>query len=94
MEEKEKEIIENFKSYLSVEKNFSEHTLAAYSSDVVSFILCLNGTSLLNVDFNKLREYLYFIQRFEYKKTTIARKIAFLYNSVNHLLVRIRTERN
>ena len=59
-----------------MEKNFSEHTLNAYCSDIVSYILWLNGTSCIDVDFNKLREYLYFIQRFDYKKTTIARKTA------------------
>ncbi len=76
MDSKEREYIESFKSYLSVEKNFSSHTLSAYESDVVSYILWLNGTSCVNVDFNKLREYLHFIQRFDYKKTTIARKVA------------------
>lgn len=76
MDSKEKEYIENFKNYLSIEKNFSEHTLSAYCSDVVSYILWLNNTSCITVDFNKLREYLHFIQRFDYKKTTIARKIA------------------
>ena len=76
MDSREKEYIESFKTYLSVEKNFSDHTLSAYNSDIVSFILWLNGTSCVNVDFNKLREYLHFIQRFDYKKTTIARKVA------------------
>lgn len=76
MDTREKEFIEGFKTYLSVEKNFSEHTLSAYCSDIVSFILWLDGISSVDVDFNKLREYLYFIQRFDYKKTTIARKTA------------------
>lgn len=76
MNNKEKEFIEEFKTYLSVERNFSEHTVNAYVSDIVSFILWLNGHNLLEVDFNKLREYLHFIQRFDYKKTTVARKIA------------------
>ena len=76
MDTKEKEFINGFKTYLSVERNFSEHTLSAYYSDIVSFILWLDGTSCVNADFNKLREYLHFIQRFEYKKTTIARKTA------------------
>ena len=76
MDSKEKEYIENFKSYLLVEKNFSSHTLNAYCSDVISFLLWLNNISCVDVDFNKLREYLYFIQKFDYKKTTIARKIA------------------
>ena len=76
MNTRDKEFIEGFKSYLSVEKNFSEHTLSAYCSDIVSFILWLNDFSCTDVDFNKLREYLHFIQRFDYKKTTIARKTA------------------
>ena len=76
MQEQEKQYIEDFKTYLSVEKNFSEHTLAAYTSDILSYILWLDNTSCTDVDFNKLREYLHFIQRFDYKKTTIARKVA------------------
>lgn len=76
MDAKEKELLEEFKNYLSVEKNFSEHTLSAYCSDIVSFILWLDKIDVTNVDFNKLREYLHFIQRFDYKKTTIARKTA------------------
>ncbi len=76
MNEQDKQYIEEFKTYLSVEKNFSEHTTTAYCSDIVSYILWLNGESCLEVNFDKLREYLHFIQRFDYKKTTIARKIA------------------
>lgn len=76
MEKQEKEFIEGFKTYLSVEKNFSSYTLRAYCSDVIAFMLWLDGEDCTKSDFNKLREYLHFIQRFEYKKTTIARKIA------------------
>lgn len=78
MDSKEKFYIDGFKSYLSVERNFSEHTLNAYYSDILSYILWLNGQSCIDADFNKLREYLYFIQKFDYKKTTIARKTASL----------------
>ncbi len=76
MQESEKQYLEDFKTYLSVEKNFSDHTLSAYSSDIVSYILWLDNVSCTDADFNKLREYLHFIQRFDYKKTTIARKVA------------------
>ena len=76
MDKREKEFIDGFKNYLSVEKNFSEHTLNAYCSDIVSYVLWLNNISCIDVDFNKLREYLHFIQKFDYKKTTIARKTA------------------
>lgn len=76
MDSIEKTYLEGFKSYLSIEKNFSDHTLSAYCSDIISYILWLNGLSCIKVDFNKLREYLHFIQKFDYKKTTIARKTA------------------
>jgi len=76
MEEREKQYLEEFKTYLSVEKNFSEHTLSAYCSDIISFFLWLNGEDCTAVNFERLREYLHFIQRFDYKKTTIARKTA------------------
>ena len=76
MDDLEKQYVDEFKTYLSVEKNFSEHTLSAYCSDIVSYILWLNGEDCTKVNFEKLREYLHFIQRFDYKKTTIARKTA------------------
>ena len=76
MDTRDKEFIEGFKTYLGVERNFSDHTIKAYCSDIVSYILWLDSANCLEVDFNKLREYLYYIQRFDYKKTTIARKTA------------------
>ena len=76
MNETDRCYIDEFKTYLSAEKNFSEHTLSAYCSDIISFILWLDTVSCTEVNFDKLREYLHFIQRFDYKKTTIARKTA------------------
>ncbi len=71
----QKQYLEDFKTYLSFEKNYSEHTIKGYASDIVSFLIWLNS-DCLKVDLNKLREYQHFIQRFNYKKTTILRKIA------------------
>ncbi len=71
-----KELLEDFKIYLGVERNFSEHTTRAYVSDLLSFLIWLDNTPPQDADYNKLREYIYFIQRFEYQKTTLARKIA------------------
>lgn len=71
----QKQYLEDFKTYLSFEKNCSEHTVKGYASDILSFLIWLNA-DCLNVDINKLREYQHFIQRFNYKKTTILRKIA------------------
>lgn len=68
--------IKSFIAYLTVEKNFSNYTVKAYKSDVVSFFIWCNHLSPDKINYNKLREYLYFIQKFNYKKTTISRKIA------------------
>lgn len=71
-----KQYLEMFKTYLIVEKNFSEHTLKAYTSDLLTFLIWLKDIPCTSVNYTKLREYLYFIQKFDYKKTTVARKLA------------------
>ncbi len=71
-----KQDLEDFKSYIIVEKNFSKHTAKAYCTDVLDFLLWIGEESCEDVNFSKVREYLHFIQKFNYKKNTIARKIA------------------
>ena len=72
------EYLENFKLYLDVEKNFSQHTIRAYSSDILSFLIWLGETDISDVDYVKLQDYLVFMPKFQYSKTTTARKIAGL----------------
>lgn len=71
----QRQYLDDFKTYLAFEKNYSEHTIKGYASDIMSFLLWLKADCLA-VDLAKLREYQHFIQRFNYKKTTILRKIA------------------
>ena len=71
-----KQDLEDFKSYILVEKNFSKHTAKAYYSDILSFLVWLEDSSCEDINFSKVRDYFHFIQKFNYKKTTIARKIA------------------
>ena len=73
-----KDILYQFRAYIVVEKNFSEHTAKAYVSDVLSFLIWLEENSIENVDFNRVREYLRFVHKYNYKKTTISRKISAL----------------
>jgi tyrosine recombinase XerD len=73
-----KQDLEDFKSYIIAEKNFSKHTAKAYCSDILSFLVWMDETSCEDINFSKIRDYLHFIQKFNYKKTTIARKIASL----------------
>jgi len=73
-----KDILIQFKAYIVVEKNFSEHTAKAYVSDVLSFLIWLEEYGVENVDYEKVREFLRFIHKYNYKKSTISRKISAL----------------
>ena len=73
-----KQDLEDFKSYIIAEKNFSQHTAKAYCSDILSFLVWMDDESCEEVNFFKIRDYIHFIQKFNYKKTTVARKIASL----------------
>lgn len=84
---KSKNYLKNFENYLKLEKNFSLHTIRAYSADVLCFLIWVNEIEVNEIDAKKFSEYLYFISQMNYTKTTIARKIAsirafyrFLYN--------------
>lgn len=70
--------LEDFRTYILIEKNFSKHTAKAYCSDVLDFLLWIGEAEAHDVNFSKIREYLHFMQKFNYKKNTIARKIASL----------------
>ena len=53
-----KQDLEDFKSYIIAEKNFSQHTAKAYCSDILSFIVWMGEDSCENVNFSKIREYI------------------------------------
>lgn len=78
MNENSKRYLQEFKLYIEVEKNFSKHTVTAYSSDILSFLIWLNDKNIEDVNYSIIREYLLYIQQFNYSKTTTARKIASL----------------
>ncbi|MFC2011011.1 site-specific tyrosine recombinase XerD [Chloroflexota bacterium] len=79
-----KEDIEHFLTYLSVEKGFSDNTLAAYHNDLsqlVSFIdedAAKNGVNPSWANFNRqgMLSYLLNLKERNYAATTIARKVA------------------
>ena len=71
-----KQSLEDFKIYLKSEKNFSDNTVRAYCGDIYTFLLWADNLNVDEIDAKKFGEYLYFIQKINYTKTTIARKIA------------------
>lgn len=71
-----KQYLDDFKTYLKSEKNFSSHTVRAYVADVFTFLVWADNLEAVEIDTKKFSEYLYFIQKINYTKTTVARKIA------------------
>ena len=94
LNKKSKIDLEGFKSYILVERNFSKHTAKAYCTDVLDFLIWLDEDSCENVTFQKIRDYLHFIQKFQYKKTTLARKISSLRTFYKYLFREKRIDSN
>ena len=59
--QKSKKYLDDFEEYLKDEKNFSSHTLRAYSADVLTFLIWANEINIEDIDTKKFSEYLYFI---------------------------------
>ncbi len=91
---KSKQDLDDFKSYILVEKNFSQHTAKAYYADILAYLIWLGDEHCEEVKFAKVREYLHFIKIFDYKKTTIARKIASIRTFYKYLHREKKVENN
>ena len=89
-----KKDLEDFKGYILVEKNFSEHTAKAYCSDILGYLIWLGDEGCEQADSSKIRDYLHFMQKFDYKKTTIARKIASIRTFYKYLSREKKIENN
>ncbi len=76
IDEKTKKLLDEFQTFLTSEKNFSQHTVKAYMSDNTTFLIWLNNLDPLKVTNDKFSEFLRFIQKINYAKTTVARKVA------------------
>ncbi len=88
------EHIERYKSYLSAERNYSEHTIRAYMTDLTQFMNFLKKNSLAadggNVDITKIEEINVreFIGRLYNKNTkaSISRKLTSIRNFLEFLI--------
>ena len=77
------QVIESFENYLSVEKNYSPHTVKAYVRDVIEFEQFIKqeelARDLLDVTRDRLgRHYISHLDFKKYAKKSIARKISSL----------------
>lgn len=82
-------LINEFKSYLTHERNYSELTIEAYTDDIAHFMLFLEDTGnndLLNVELLDARIYLSQLTDEKYSRTSISRKISSLRAFYQYLL--------
>lgn len=70
--------IDKFISYLSVEKNYSEHTILNYKLDLEEFVLFDKTTPIEKIDYHLLRRYLAQLRSKSLKPRTMARKLSTL----------------
>jgi tyrosine recombinase XerC len=64
--------------YISIEKNYSKHTIINYASDLKEFGAFIGDTPLEKIDLIALRRYLAELKKKNLAKTTMSRKLATL----------------
>ncbi len=77
--------IEDFLVYLEGERNLSRHTLRAYRNDLGQFAKAVDLSDLAAVGFKDMREYLHLLQKENYSRTTLARKMAAIRSFFRYL---------
>jgi integrase/recombinase XerC len=70
--------IDKFKGYLTVERNYSAHTVKNYAGDLVEFSKFLEGASLEKIDYLTVRKYLAHLRSRNISKRSVARKLSSL----------------
>ena len=67
--------IEKFSNYLKIEKNYSEHTLRCYRSDLKELALFLQDKDPKSITHLHLRRYLAELKQKKYARRTVVRKL-------------------
>lgn len=80
--------VTQFLTYLQVEKRYSHHTIIAYERDISHFVKWLqrSDAQLLEVSYQKFREYLVELFQKRYAKKTFVRKISAIKSLYRYLL--------
>lgn len=70
--------IQKFEGYLSVEKNYSPHTIKNYLSDLEEFSKFLSGEEITNVSYLTIRKFLAHLRSGNISKRSVCRKLSTL----------------
>jgi len=73
-----KRYIEKFKNYLTVEKNYSPHTIKNYLADLNEFSGFLGSDDVSAVEYLTVRKFLGFLRQKNVSKRSVARKLSSL----------------
>lgn len=84
--------IQDYKRYLSYEKNYSFHTVKNYIKDIEQFVI-FNNKKIV-VDENDIKKFLEFLGKKKYSRRSIARKIVAVRNFYKFLIKIKRIEKN
>jgi integrase/recombinase XerC len=93
-------LVQDFQTYLKVERNVSPHTQQAYIADVQEFIQFLKTNGLVkndkveNADAEAIRSFLGHLHRQKVKKVTVNRKISSLRAFYRYLLRQGKIKKN
>jgi len=93
-------LVQDFQTYLKVERNVSPHTQQAYIADVQEFIQFLKTSGLVkndkveNADAEAIRSFLGHLHRQKVKKVTVNRKISSLRAFYRYLLRQGKIKKN
>lgn len=77
-------ILEKFRNYLKIEKNYSRNTEKSYISDLKELVK-YTDKKLKNINKNDIRRYIEYLYDIDDKRTTINRKISVLRTFYNFL---------
>lgn len=78
--------ISDFINYLTIEKNYSKHTIQNYESDLELYISYFHNKDILNINKQDIREYLKYLDELNYKTSSISRMLSSLRSFYNYLL--------
>jgi integrase/recombinase XerC len=95
-DEENKKQIDAFEKYLKAGRNFSQHTLRAYSKDMYDFLLFLQKKQLNIFETGKydIREFLEELNKKTLSKATLTRKFASLRTFYKFLIINNLVEKN
>jgi len=82
--------IEDFLNFITIEKGYSKHTIAAYRSDLTQLLAYLTDegiSSWREIGRDCLLEYIFYLKELEYASSTVARKTATLKSFFHFLMI-------